>query len=460
MILSPYQAAKAAAWLLLVAGLTPARAQTPVQNLDPPPMDMSKMSGMSMDAPPATLLAEIEHHATSGTSAEPNSTPAPMWMRQYGGWMMMFHGNAFLADEQQTSPRGADKLFSTNWLMPMAQRELGLFGKDGQLTVRTMFSLEPATITGERYPLLFQQGETAYGKPIADGQHPHNFFMELAALYDWRIGERTLVSVYAAPVGDPALGPTAYPHRASAAENPVGALGHHQEDSTHIAFDVVTLGVTQGIARLEASGFHGREPNEHRWEIQQGAIDSWSTRLTLQPGQNWSGQYSYGRLASPEQLSPAEDQERMTASVMYNRPGRVGSWAGNWASSVVWGRTRSLPGDVKANSYLLESTLRLARRNYVWTRMEDADRTTELIHGEQPLPPGFVEAPAGKVQAYTFGYDRDLPLSQHFATALGAQATVYGVPAALKPIYEPAGRAAPAGFVFFLRIRPIGKAAQ
>ena len=60
--------------------------------------------------------------------------------------------------------------------------------------------------------------------------------------------------------GDPAIGPIAYPHRASASENPLAALGHHQEDSTHIAEDVVTVGLTYRIARIEGSGFHGREP--------------------------------------------------------------------------------------------------------------------------------------------------------------------------------------------------------
>jgi hypothetical protein len=326
-----------------------------------------------------------------------------------------------------------------------------------------MFSLEPATITGERYPLLFQQGETAYGKPIVDGQHPHNFFMEMAAIYDWRVGERTLVSFYGGPVGDPALGPAAYPHRGSAAENPVAALGHHQQDSTHIAFDVVTAGLTHGMVRVEASGFHGREPNEHRWELQQGAIDSWSVRGTVEPGQNWSGQYSYGRIASPEQLTPAENQERMTASVMYNRPLR----AGNWASSVVWGRTRSspsgaqpLPDHLRANSYLFESTLRFAQKNAVWTRIETAARTNELLNGEQPLPVGFVERPAGMVQAYTFGYDRDVPLLRGLATALGAQATAYGVPADLKPSYEPNGAGAPFGVALFVRIRPMGKSGR
>jgi hypothetical protein len=404
-------------------------------------MDMCAASvKMSMKA--TTFMEQIENHASSGTSAEPNSTPVPMLMAPHGPWMLMFHGNAFLTDLQQTSPRGGDKTFSTNWFMPMAQRELG----PGRLTLRAMFSLEPATITDRRYPLLFQQGETAFGKPIVDGQHPHNFFMELAALYDWKLGERTLLSFYVAPVGDPAIGPTAYPHRASAAENPVGTLGHHQEDSTHIAYDVVTAGFTHGIARIEASGFHGREPGENRWTIEAGAIDSWSTRLTVQPKQNWSGQYSYSRLTSPEALFPKEDQERMTASVMHNLPFRNG----NVATTALWGRTRSLTDNSKENSYLLESTVRFATRNYGWVRLENAGRSNELLNGENPLPPGFEEAPIGHVAAYTFGYDRDVDLLPHLRTAFGTQVTTYGVPAVLTPIYG----TDPVGIAVFLRIRP------
>jgi hypothetical protein len=434
-------------WIVSLAWLASAPFAHAQQAMD---MDMSsgKPMTMNMSGEAGGFAESIERHTSSGTSSEPNATPAPMLMTRRGDWMLMLHGNAFLADMQQTSPRGGDKLFSTNWFMPMAQRQWG----PGQLTLRTMLSLEPATVTGRQYPLLFQQGETAFGKPIADGQHPHDFVMELGALYDWRLGEATLLSFYAAPVGDPALGPTAYPHRASALENPVGTLGHHQEDSTHIADDVITVGFTQGMVRLEASGFHGREPDEHRWQVQQGAIDSWSTRLTVQPGQDWSGQYSYGRLHSPEQLYPSEDQERMTASIMYDRPLGDGT-RGNWASTAGWGRTRALQDGVIQNSYLFESTLRFAMRNYVWTRMEDVDRTTELLLGENTPPPGFEEEPAGRVQAYTFGYDRDIDLVPHLATALGAQVTAYTVGSRLEPVYG----SDPMGVVVFLRIRPFGK---
>ncbi len=406
-------------------------------------MDMPGMSGMTpdnMNMQPHSLIAAMQQHATSGTDAEPNSTPFEMLMRKEGKWTLMFHGVVFVNEVQQTGPRGADKFFSANWFMPMAQRE---FGK-GTLTLRTMLSLEPATISHRRYPELFQQGEIAYGRPIVDGQHPHDFFMELAALYDYKLGEHTALSFYAAPVGDPAFGPPAFPHRASASEDPLAPLGHHFQDSTHIANEVITFGITHRSFRLEASGFHGREPDEYRWDIDSGKIDSWSTRVTVNPGQNWSLQYSVAQLHSPEALFPNEDLRRMTASLMYNRP----MHDGNWASMILWGRNQSLQDGNVGNSYLLESTLRFHGRHRAWTRIENADRTNELPLGENPLPPTFSERYFTRVQGYTIGYDRELGHLQHFSTAVGGQLMWYGVPSILKPEYG----FHPVGAVIFLRV--------
>jgi hypothetical protein len=419
---------------------------TPSAKPDDTMQDMPGMQHSAEDTWPMTFIDEILLHATAGTSAQPNSTDSPMIMRVRGKWMFMFHGTAFLSALQQSGPRGYDKVFSTNWFMPMAQRQIGR----GELTFRTMLSLEPATVTQRFYPLLFQQGETAFGKPINDGQHPHDFIMELAALYDLRLGENALLSFYAAPVGDPAMGPSAYAHRASAAEDPVATLGHHLQDSTHIANDVVTGGLAYKKARVEFSGFHGREPDEFRWDIDSGAIDSWSSRLTVQPGQNWSGQYSFAHLTSPEQLHPEDDVQRMTASVSYNRPFTKGSWA----STLLWGRNRVLQGRQIANGYLAESTLQFEERNHVWTRIESADRSSELLLGKQPEPPGFDERFLARIQAYTAGYDHDFPLIPGLSSALGAQVTFYGKPAFLTPIYGQH----PVGVILFLRVRPTGNA--
>jgi hypothetical protein len=91
-----------------------------------PGMGDAQMQGMKMGKTglitmqgmqPQTFLQAIAHHATSGTSAEPNSTPTPMLMVNKGPWMLMFHANVFLAALQQSSSRGGDKFFSTNWFM-------------------------------------------------------------------------------------------------------------------------------------------------------------------------------------------------------------------------------------------------------------------------------------------------------------------------------------------------------
>jgi hypothetical protein len=409
-------------------------------------MDDSNMSNMPrMDhhhqSQATTFIDTLLSHLTSGTDAEPASSRTEMLMKMKGNWQLMLHGEAFINEVQQSGPRGEDKFFSTNWLMGMAQHKAG----KGTLTLRTMLSLEPATIRDRRYPSLFQQGETAFGRPIVDGQHPHDLFMELAVLYDYKIGEHSLLSFYAAPMGDPAMGPVAYPHRASASENPLAPLGHHLEDSTHIASDVATVGFAYKKIRLEASGFHGREPDESRWNINSGAIDSWSTRITVNPGKNWSLQYSVAHLSSPESLAPNEDVRRLTASVSYNRPIKNG----NWASMLMWGRNQNTAGGNIGNGYLLESTLRFKGRNSVWTRIENVDRTNELLLGNNPEPPDFEEQYFARVQAYTVGYDREIGDIPHVSTAIGGQFSWYGVPDVLKGDYGNR----PVGGVVFLRLR-------
>ena len=76
----------------------------------------------------------------------------------------MLHGYAFGIYDHQGGPRGGDKLFSASMIMGMAQRPLDF----GQITVRTMLSLDP--LMGKNgYPLLLQTGETANGiTPLID----------------------------------------------------------------------------------------------------------------------------------------------------------------------------------------------------------------------------------------------------------------------------------------------------
>jgi hypothetical protein len=346
-----------------------------------------------------------------------------MLMRMDGFWMEMLHGAAHVVEQQQTGFRGHDKLFSVNWVMGMAQRNTG----HGQWTFRDMMSLEPATVSGRYYPELFQQGETAFGKAIVDGQHPHNLFMELAGIYDRKVSKHGLATLYVAPVGDPALGPDAYPHRMSAESNPLAPLAHHLQDSTHIAYEVMTGGLTWGHVRVEASGFHGREPDENRWHIEVGAPDSWSSRITLSPTTGWIAQYCVGHLHSPEALHPEEDVLRQTASV---------GWHHTWKTSdvdatAIWGRNHTLGSGVNANGYLLEAEFRLHARQSIWTRIENDDRTTDLLGASSPAD----ETDIGRVQAYTGGYAHRIFSATWSAVELGAQVTGYDTPSRLTVLY-------------------------
>lgn len=365
---------------------------------------------------------------SSGTAVNPAGWPMPMITKQFGSWDTMFMAQAFINNTQQSGPRGGDKLYSTNWFMANTEHRLGT---NGALEVQVMLSLEPATITDRRYPLLFQTGETAYGKPIVDGQHPHDFIMALGVLYARSLSENTMLELYAAPVGDPALGPIAYPHRASAMELPQATLSHHWQDSTHIANDVVTAGLAYKKFRIEASGFHGAEPDEFRWNIDAGPIDSWSTRLWYFPSKNWAAQVSVGHLTHPELLEPG-DQTRATASVEYSRP-RPG---GSWSTSLIWGRKHSTDTKRNTNSYTAESVLPIHRKNFITGRAELVDKD-ELFAG-QPSLEEFLDTYYGstfRIGAYTLGYTRDLDVFKDVEIGIGANIEAYTLPSGIKPYY-------------------------
>jgi hypothetical protein len=397
----------------------------------------SGMNMVDMNAAGMSLM-----NVASGTSENPTAWPMPMIMTHIGNWNTMFMGIGFLSDIQQSGPRGGDKLYSTNWFMASAEHRVG---SNGAFQADLMLSLEPATITGRRYPLLFQTGETAYGAPLVDAQHPHNFIMSLGFHYSHRLAEDTTLDLYFAPVGDPALGPVAFPHRASAMELPEATISHHWQDSTHIADEVVTAGIHYKKLKLEASGFYGSEPGENRWIIETGPINSWSSRLWYFPTKNWAAQVSFGRIAHPEALEPG-DQTRATASVEYTKPVPGGSWS----STLAWGRTHSTATHRNLNSYLAESVLPVTRRNFITGRFELVDK--DDLFANQPDLEQRLDTLYGstfRIGGYTLGYTRDIDIFRNVETGIGANFTTYSLPDAIKPYYG----SHPVGGNIFIRFR-------
>jgi len=366
--------------------------------------------GSQPELSPANYLMNLG----SGTALNPLAWPMPMLMQRKGSWSLNYMGQAFLVDTQQSGARGADKLYSAHWGMASAQHSVG----NGKIMFDAMLSLEPATVTNRSYPLLFQTGETAYGHPLADAQHPHDFVMGLGAHYVRPVGEHTLLHFYYAAIGDPALGPVSFSHRASAQELPQATLGHHWEDSTHIAANVATVGVKYRWIRLEASGFHGAEPNENRWNIDWGAMDSYSGRLSVFPSKNWTAQFSAGRLTTPESTEEG-DVVRTTASIHYTR---VRFNGGAWSTSAIWGRNHNSASRHDTNAWLLETVFPATGKDFLTGRFEVADK-------DELLPQAF------RVKAFTGGYTRDLATRSNLEAGIGANVTTYAIPTATRLAY-------------------------
>jgi hypothetical protein len=403
-----------------------------------PPMDMD--SGMAMSDGPLGISMD---RMGSGTSWIPEVTPLPARHVMAGTWDLMLQGIAFAQFDRQGGPRGGEQFGSLNWGMFMATHDLG----GGQLQLRTMLSLDALGVTGLGYPLLLQSGEEYEGQLLHDRQHPHDAFMEVSALYQRSISGDVAFSLYAAPSGEPALGPVAYVMRPSAEDNPEAPIGHHWQDATHVSFGVLTAGLFTRQWKLEGSWFNGREPDDQRWNFDPIRMDSWSGRLTFAANTHWTASASYGFLASPDAAAPSVSEHRATFSLMHSR--RIGR-DGQWSTTLTWGGNLLAGQSSYSNSALLESEAVLDDRNSVFGRMEYVQKSAdELVLTAAPFD--FAPTQRFGVSEFSLGYVRELSHWGSATLGLGALATVNVVPAALRDAY---GSTTPVGAMLFLRVRP------
>jgi hypothetical protein len=383
------------------------------------------------------LARAADLSAQHGEGASPDPMVAMESMEPTDGWTSMLHGYAFLTFNRQGGPSGDREFESQNHFMAMAIRKAW----GGKLSLLGTFTLEPATIPRGGSAELFQRGETYHGVLLIDRQHPHDLFVQLAAAWEKALSDDLRLRVYLAPVGEPALGPVAYPHRLSASENPTAPLAHHNQDSSHISYDVISAGLNASLFTLEGSVFHGAEPDENRWNIEAGTLDSYSGRLTVRPAREWTLSVSAGHLEHPEAIEPG-NQTRATASIAFEKslPG------GFIAVSAISGRNETPEGPEWGS--LLEWTLKFADVNFAYGRLESVDRDIyELLHKRQ--------RPAGeprrrtRVEALTLGYVRNVPLFSNVESGIGADATAYRFSSRLDASYDPH----PVSFHVFLRVR-------
>src|SRR5258705_9654414 len=92
-----------------------------------------------------------------------------------GDWMLMLHYSVEAGYDVQWSHRGSDRFAAVNWIMGMASHPL----LGGELLLRSMLSLEPATMGGDlQLPLLLQSGGTYDGSPPYPPPRPHYCLLE------------------------------------------------------------------------------------------------------------------------------------------------------------------------------------------------------------------------------------------------------------------------------------------
>ncbi|WP_205479396.1 hypothetical protein [Sphingomonas arenae] len=373
----------------------------------------------------------------SGTAWQPDNSEHMGVMVHRGDWMLMGHAVLNLVYDHQGGDRGDDKAFASGMLMGMAQRSLG----EGKLQFKATVSPDP--LMGKRgYPLLLATGETADGvEHLVDRQHPHDFFMELSASVSQNISPESSIFIYGGLPGEPAFGPPAFMHREAIMDSPEAPISHHWLDSTHISFGVLTAGVIADRLKLEVSRFNAREPDQYRWNIESGPLDSTAARLSWNPTAKLSLQGSWGKFKEPEQLEPDVDQRRWSASALYATDiGR--DW--KLAATLAWGRkTTSEHGHTyRDDAFVAEASL----KKDGWTVFSRGEVTEnrELVEGEDD------HGPAYRVGKVSVGAVRDFQIANNLSIGAGGLVALNLVPDALEQLY---GSRNPVGAMAFVRLR-------
>ena len=434
-------------WALLVIFIsTPLLAQHEGHTVSAKPDGMQWMMSGPLSLPMS--------RGGSGTSWLPDNAPMFGGMRSVRGWGVMAHGVLFAQLSAQGGPRGDTQFSSMNWGMLGATH--GMAG--GRVQLRSMVSLDPFTVGARGYPLLLQTGESYRGNTLHDRQHPHDLFIEIAAVYDRAIGPQLAAQLYVAPVGEPAIGPVAFPHRVNGMLDPFAPLAHHWQDATHISFGVVTAALYSKRIKLETSLFNGREPDDVRTnlDLRGASLDSRAVRLTVNPTAALSVSISDARLKDAEAAHPGATIHRATASMLYHQRRDTST---GWSVAAIVG-ANAIGHEPWSRSLTLESAHPLTARVTLFSRVEavekSADELVVAIVGalSTALPtatiPQAVE-PHYRLMSASLGMSRELLGSTYGSIGVGARGTVNVVPPTLRTIY---GSRTPLGATVFMRWRP------
>ncbi len=329
----------------------------------------------------------------SGTTPHPGASP---WVRSGSGTFTFFHAfDAHVTYLSQTGPEEQENdVLSTNWFAAGAKLDLG---DRAFVLARGRVSLEPYTID-DSYPQFFQYVPE---DGLIDRMRPHDLFGEVAVQAGFRPTNASLVSIYGALVGQPALGPAPAQLRPSGVDFAEAPFGYDIQETTHDSTSVLTAGFATRFFTIEASTFHdGATTGDHTELDTDGDMDSQSARLTLTPTPSLAIQISRGELG--EDLA---QRDVTSASLTYS-----GSFA---AITALW-TSRSYEETVLSadeTAWGLEVALR-ASRNTFMARVEHVDRPAGF---PLAIDPSAVE----EATHYTAGYIFDFVPNARYKIGAG-----------------------------------------
>ncbi|HEV8447645.1 MAG TPA: hypothetical protein VGQ44_12525 [Gemmatimonadaceae bacterium] len=437
--------------MLVLAVLLPAALEPTIAPL----AAQHDMMHMGTNSGPTLPLGLAAAKPGSGTSWLPDSSRVPMFHAAIGGWSVMLHGAVFAQYDTQTTIHGGRQFGLVDWEMAHALRAVG----PGVIGVTLGTSLESFVDGPRGYPELLQSGGSYQDSRISNRQHPHPAVMQLSLEYDQPIIRGVAVEAYAAAVGEPAIGPVAFTHRPSAADDPFAPLAHHWEDATHDQNGVVTAGLYTSRVKIEGSAFNARESDagDNLPDYAGGRLDSYSARLSVAATDRvvlsaWSGY-----LFDHDPLDPGTGMQRYGASVLTALRGVNG---GTWSTALVWGLdvhhhgAREHVHDPSAvaplhhlgASALLETTLELGSKSAVFGRVEQVQKTADDL--------GFLGGDLSQsftIREVTIGVTRDLIAGDRGRIGVGVRAMMARLPESLRLAY---GTLTPTGGAVYLTLKP------
>ena len=371
--------------------------------------------------------------AGSAFGQTPVTAPASLLLAQTIGTRPGFieeaqlDGSLFVGGGQQLGPRsGDDELWSANSFRLRWWRG----GARAAWMVRANLSAERSINGSDGYASLFQS-ELHDGQHLVDRKFPRRYLGEIGVAAATRLGDRTLLSAYVAPVGVPAFGIDPTTSRPSAAFLPRAELASSRFSLLDHASSVVTVGGSFGIVSVEASAFHDARTGGGDFAPKIGSIDSNAARIRIGGAEGMFGEVSRASLS---------DADRAAAAVGYRRSLASGEIAVE-AAAVKEERDSGL----EAPTSVLGELLWRRSGNAFSFRVEASDQE-QLLAADNALSRETMQ----RIGAYSIGYAREFSLRSAGTLALGGMLTYFHAPREFEAVYGHK----PQSSYFFVRYAP------